>query len=117
MTSPTFTMEQAFYQFLQQWTSGLHPSLSLSTHVNGSVSVRSEVNVPPLLNLFPPSLPTYRCKRSGYNSRQRRRRRRAGNSKTSESESTHHTGVPMDNTVIEQQINHDSVDAAYANAL
>ena len=77
-------MEQAFYQFFQQWHDGLQPTLHLSTLSNGAVCVRSEVVSLPYSSRNAhhstnQSMPSSRTK-----SRQRRKAERAKLVNTSE---------------------------------
>ena len=69
MTSPIYIVEQAVGQFLQHWFNGLQPSLSLSTNLNGTICVKSEVVSLTHNNIdfkpVTPYFPDQGCKRSG----------------------------------------------------
>ena len=84
MAHPSVIVEQAVRYFLQQWSFGLQPSLTLTTLADGAICASSKVSSPSPSVTKKQQHPidsTYHYRhRSGQNSRSRRRKLRQQNS-------------------------------------
>ena len=73
MAHPSVVIQQAIFQFFDQWSQGLQPNLDIKTEANGSIVVMSKVTVQNSSN------PYCQCygHQSGRDSRCRRKAARA----------------------------------------
>ena len=77
MADPTYLIEQAVGQFLNNWNCGLQPSLYLSTNSNGAVFVCAKVTSSNQPASYGSSV-MKKSRRSGQSSRLRRKYQRSG---------------------------------------
>ena len=79
MAFPPSIVEHSICQFMHQWSIGLTPSLCITTHSDGSVTVSSKIkSFPPPGYATESVAPKLRKKRSGHPSRHRRKINRSG---------------------------------------
>ena len=106
MAHPSYVIQQAIFQFFDQWTHGLQPSLEIKTEENGSIVVSTRVKV------HHSSCHAY-GRQSGRGARRRRRAARAQshehetetvavdiNKSADETETEHDFSVVTDNEVV-----------------